>query len=681
MTHFGGMALAFAVSVIGHAAVAPVVINEVLYHPANDDDRLQFIELHNPSTSEVDLSGWKLRGVKFDFPNGTKIPAGGYLVVARDVRALQIMHRTPFPTVGNLSGRIKRGGEKLELVDASNNVVETFKFSDQAPWPLGPDGFANSLERINPGAPADDPHSWSSSRRAARAGREGTPGRVNDSASPQLLPIIDDVKWEKLPAPTAPVTVSASIRSPGELSQATLSFHTYRNSTRPSATNQIQMKRIAGAAGQNRYQAIIPAQPAGTLIRFVLKAASKNGAERVFPSPNEPRPAFSSYVFTPPTERGRVPAAIILNTSRIRNGGYKMEPAREDIPQAGTSAFIYLPAEGNPALHDFVEVRHRSGGWKVHFLKDQLLDGMSGINLISEGPPRWILAEHLSYELYRRAGMRIQNSGHYRLTVDGRNVGYMLFVEQPNKTFLGRTGRNKDGNLYKIRWFEQDVVGAHEKKTNRSAGHEDIQNLVQNLNRLKGDAQWKFIQENFDLTNVVNYFAVNMCIQNWDGFFNNYYTFHDTRPGSKWEMIPWDEDKTWGEYDGASGNYDWYEMPLTIGMLGDNPVRNGRGRGPFGGAGWWRPPGWFSGPLLANPQFRKQFLARLKELCQTTFTEQRFGPVIQSLAVRLRPEVEAQARAHGHDPQFALEEFDRNIQTFHQQLANRRMFLLKELAE
>ena len=57
-----------------------------------------------------------------------------------------------------------------------------------------------------------------------------------------------------------------------------------------------------------------------------------------------------------------------------------------------------------------------------------------------------------------------------------------------------------------------------------------------------------------------------MCIQNWDGFFNNYFLYHDAAGTGKWEMYPWDEDKTWGDYDGGSENYDWYTMPLTYGM-------------------------------------------------------------------------------------------------------------------
>ena len=651
-------------------AATPVVINEIQYHPANDDDRLQYIELHNHGATEVDLSGWKLRGVKFDFPQNTKIAPSGFLVVARDISRFRSIHGAAFPSIGNLGGRIKRGGEKLELVDSKDQIVESLTFSDDPPWPLAPDGYASTLERICPAGPATDPQNWAPSKRSTRAGREGTPGRANDNASAQPLLTVEEVKWEKLPAPTAAIPVSATIRGGKDPVRATLTFYTIPLGNRAGQTNELAMKRTSGNAMGGKYEASIPAQAKNTLVRFFITVSSGDNSQRIYPSPNEPRSTFSSYFLNQPAV-GRIPAATIINASRVRTGGHKMEAARETGPHLGTSAFLYTTPDGKTELFDFVEVRNRSGGWKVHFLKDQLLDGMSGINLISEGPPRWILAEHLSYELYRRAGLNIQKSGHYRLNVDGRNLGYMLFVEQPNKTFLARSGRNNEGNLYKIQWFNQDVVGAHEKKTNRSTGHQDVETLIQNLNRLKGEAQWKYIQEQFNVTNMINYFAVNMLIQNWDGFFNNYYAYHDTKPGGKWEMIPWDEDKTWGEYDGASSNYDWYEMPLTMGMNGDRPGRGGwGGGGPFGGTSWWRPAGWFSGPLLSNPQFRKLFIARIKELCQTEFTEQRFGPVIQALANRLRPELEAQ----GRNPQF-----DRDIESFHRQLANRRKFLLKEL--
>jgi hypothetical protein len=173
-----------------------------------------------------------------------------------------------------------------------------------------------------------------------------------------------------------------------------------------------------------------------------------------------------------------------------------------------------------------------------------------------------------------------------------------------------------------------------------------------------------------------------MCIQNWDGFFNNYFTYHDVNGTKKWEMYPWDEDKTWGDYDGASPKYDWYEMPLTYGMNGDQGARGlirRFGQGPFGGTSWWRPPGYFSGPLLANPEFRKRFLTRLKEICSTVFTEEKIVPIIREMEKRLRPEVRVRAGVQGQDPEEAQREFLGDIESFVSQVKNRRKFILAEL--
>ena len=59
-----------------------MIINEIHYHPADlpgglDNERDEFIELHNPDAQAADLSGWKLRNdADFTFPPGTVLPAG-----------------------------------------------------------------------------------------------------------------------------------------------------------------------------------------------------------------------------------------------------------------------------------------------------------------------------------------------------------------------------------------------------------------------------------------------------------------------------------------------------------------------------------------------------------------------------------------------------------------------------
>jgi hypothetical protein len=351
----------------------------------------------------------------------------------------------------------------------------------------------------------------------------------------------------------------------------------------------------------------------------------------------------------------------------------------------GKSAFVYVsPDTETYQIYDYINVVPRTGGYKVHFHKDQPLNGMTTINLIYEYMPRFVLAEHLAYEVYKRAGVPTEHSEHIRLSIDDYLLGYHLLIEQPNRNFLRRHKRDDMGNLYKVLWYEEGVVNQHEKKTNIYAGHDDVVSLVSALNNTGGEEQWNLIERHFNVEEVINYFAINLCLSNWDGFWNNYFTYHDINGSGKWEIYPWDEDKTWGYYDEKPFANDLFDMPLTFGM--DEELPAGEERRPKGGPnwmspgkpGWWRPAGYFSGPLLANPHFRKLFLIRLKEITETIYTEEVFLPIINQMAKRLEPEVRIRAEANGQDVDTAMKTFHDDIESLRQHLTKRRIFILEQ---
>jgi hypothetical protein len=163
---------------------------------------------------------------------------------------------------------------------------------------------------------------------------------------------------------------------------------------------------------------------------------------------------------------------------------------------------------------------------------------------------------------------------------------------------------------------------------------------------------------------------VRTILSDWDGFFNNYFLYHAAGKTKKWVMFPWDQDKTWGFHDGVRGNEVFVDMPITFGMEGDRP--------PGNFPAWWRPGGDFSRPLLADPTFRKHFLARVKDLLETVYTEEKFGPVIKELGERLEPEVKLRAEQRREDPKAALDAFHRTLGQLREHLTKRREFLLKQ---
>ena len=357
-------------------------------------------------------------------------------------------------------------------------------------------------------------------------------------------------------------------------------------------------------------------------------------------------------------------------------------------PVQGRSALIYVdPATRRPEVFDFVSVNERSAGYKVHLQKDRPLRGMTTLNLIYEQQDRFVLAEPMAFEFYRMAGNASCLTDFVRLAIDDQPLGYHLLVEQPNKAFLRRNQLHDGGNLYKLIWFGRGLVGQHEKKTNLDTGHSDLQELVAALEQEGSDqARWEVIRARFDVDQVINYFAVNLCLSHWDGFFNNYFTYHDLQGTGKWTLYPWDQDKTWGFHDGLQEDQIFFNMPTTFGKAGDRPpgiigglgaLLGFAGGGP-GGHVWWRPPGYFSGPLLANPVFRKHYLARVKELLQTVYTPQKWDPLFAALEERLVDEVSFRATVRGGDPKEAVERLKVNVGLLREHLVKRRKFLLSQ---
>ena len=332
------------------------------------------------------------------------------------------------------------------------------------------------------------------------------------------------------------------------------------------------------------------------------------------------------------------------------------------------SAFVYFdPATRKTELFDFVQITGRKGGQKVHFQKDHPLGEMTTIALIFEGDTA-SLVEPLAYEVYRRAGMPVEQSFHVRLWQSGKPAGYFLLIEQPNRAFLRRNQINDSGNIYKLLWFGGGLIEQHEKHTNRRQGHEDLVAVVDGLEKTKSDGQWEFIRTHFDVDQVATYFAVNMVLSHWDGFFNNYFAYHDSRGTDKWMMFPWDQDSTWGLRDMPDGEV-FYNMALTFGMNGDTPSPDG---------GQWRPPGWFSGPLLANPEFRKVFLARTRQILEEIYTPEVFDPVIAAMEEKLIPEVKLRAQIQGQNPTSAVENLKSDLARCRKHLRLRRQFLLAQ---
>jgi len=156
-----------------------VTFNEIMFHPAQNEAEEEWIELHNQFASNIDISGWKIAGgAGFTFPEGTRIVGNGYLLIASSPQRLRTL--TGLTNIfGPFTNRLSNAGEKLELRNNSDRLMDALDYQAADPWPVGPDGSGASLARIKPGISGKNPNNWRSSRNLG-----GTPGRENFPATP-----------------------------------------------------------------------------------------------------------------------------------------------------------------------------------------------------------------------------------------------------------------------------------------------------------------------------------------------------------------------------------------------------------------------------------------------------------------------------------------------------------------
>ncbi len=142
------------------------VINEFHYNSLDPTSAEEFIELHNPGDSPLDLSGWSLSdAVSFTFPPNTSLPVGGYLVVAENPAV--ILARFGAGALGPWSGRLSSKGEPILLRDAAGVTRDSVTYQAGFPWPTAPDGAGPSCELLNPALDNDLGGSWRASANLA----------------------------------------------------------------------------------------------------------------------------------------------------------------------------------------------------------------------------------------------------------------------------------------------------------------------------------------------------------------------------------------------------------------------------------------------------------------------------------------------------------------------------------
>ncbi len=584
-----------------------------------DGESSDWVEIFNAGTAAINLDGWRLTDdpkdlAKWKFPN-VVVPSGGYLVVfaSNKDRTADLAHlHTNF--------KLTRYAGYLALVK--------------------PDGTSIAWEYVSKEQYPDVSYGIDAAG-YTRYFRHPSPGGPNSTVGEDAAPALSDVHHQAEPIHSGEnLVVTAVAATPAPALQVWLHYRVMFG-----ATVDVPMLDDGlhgdGGSRDHIYGAEIPASAyaPGQMVRYFVTAvdgANQTARLPLFFDPND-NAQYYGTVIQPDYTGSQLPVVhwFVQNYSA----------ANKDI---GTRASLYYAGE----FYDNVFVRQRGDYTRQFEKKSYKFDlttehpflfapeehRVTEINLNSTYTDRDYIRPVLAWETYRDAGVPYSISFPVRMQRNGNFHSVALFVEQPDKDYLDRQGLDPDGALYKMHTtMNAGQSGGFEKKTREDEGDGDYQAFRSQL-FLPADARRRFLYDNVNLPEMINYLAATAILHDNDAVTKNYYLYRDSDNTGEWQIFPWDKDLTFGRMYAETllstkiwANDDPYSHPL------------------FGNAAHARfDDKWnqLIEALYAVPEIREMYLRRLRTLMdqllqpsETPYAQRYYESRINELYSLIKPDV------------------------------------------
>lgn len=219
------------------------------------------------------------------------------------------------------------------------------------------------------------------------------------------------------------------------------------------------------------------------------------------------------------------------------------------------------------------------------------------LNFNAEYSDKSFVRQFISSQIMHASGQHCFNSSYANIFINGTFFGLYLKVENIDVDFLKRNLLDNTGNLYKatkdgacLSVFET-VEEKWEQKNGAQQNFDDLKTLINEVNSVPIKDYFDFVQAKFNYSDFVNMLALNVYLANGSTYYHNYYLYH--YPGGKWELLPWDMDK-------SLSYYDW--MPYKYHRTSSN----------------WESDNPLIEKALLNTQIFRDIKQRLSELAKTT---------------------------------------------------------------
>lgn len=183
------------------------------------------------------------------------------------------------------------------------------------------------------------------------------------------------------------------------------------------------------------------------------------------------------------------------------------------------------------------------------FDKDLDLFGVTRFTLGNAINDPSFVAEAISYEVFRSAGVVAPRTALAKVSLNGELLGLYVMREGYDKNFLARTFPKPEGNLYEAA-LEVDIsnVSGMEARTNEAKDDKsDLEALASVVSETPDETFLATIATHVDIEQLLIYWAAEAIVHHWDGYIrpNNYYVYGDPATnrfvflahGADWTML------------------------------------------------------------------------------------------------------------------------------------------------
>jgi len=580
--------------------------------------------------------------------------------------------------VGGWVGRLSNRGEAIEILDDAGVQIDRVRYADEGDWMLrelgpldrghrgwiwaaGHDGGGKSLELINADMPNDYGQNWAPSNLD-----NGSPGMENSVYDENVAPFILDVTHTPIvPRDYDEVVVTARIMDELRTNiTATLYYRVdvseYEDEDiyahhNPDSYDHIIMfddgSHGDGAANDGIYGAAIPAQADGTIVEFYIETQDAVFYSRTWPAPSivdaipeqvtnalyQVDNTFDGYLSWQP---GRQPVYYLIMTEMEK--GRLLDIGDREGGEHNSDAQVnatFISADGvDVKVRHNLGVRNRGHGsrndppnnYRLNFPHDRQWKGVTAINLNTKYT-YYQLAGNALFQLY---GVPQPNVTAVQVRVNGENLaesgqsmyGSYAHVEVIDSDFASNHfPENSAGNAYKcmrdagpadLRYRgsnPDDYRNSYFKRTNEAQDDwTGLMDLCYAMSETPDDIYVEEVKRVADVEKWLRFFALNALLDNSEtsianGYGDDYYLYRGVED-PRFVLIQHDLDTIFGRSGSTTSSIFRSTSIQAIDRF------------------------------LTHPEFIGRYYFHLKNLIETTLSEEQLRPFLDNLLGDFVPE-------------------------------------------